>query len=168
MSPPSNGFMVEASAERPASWIKRRFYHPMVLGQLPSAQLSTCRPLIRAQKLRSILRRERLRRVSTRRAASPVSVFASAVAVGTSIKRLHQHRTVSRGVGDGRELFRRPYNGRLSLISSVLSTLRGDSKVTENRYGYPVLASGTCLTHCTHHQYSCGGDGGRKPRSKRR
>ena len=54
MSPPSNGFMVEASAERPASWIKRRFYHPMVLGQLPSAQLSTCRPLIRAQKLRSI------------------------------------------------------------------------------------------------------------------
>ena len=63
MSPPSNGFMVEASAERPASWIKRRFYHPMVMGQLPSAQLSTCRPLIRAQKLRSILRRERLRRL---------------------------------------------------------------------------------------------------------
>ena len=106
--------------------------------------------------------------VSTRRSASPVSVFASDVAVGMSIKRVHQHRTVSRGVGDGRELFRRPYNGRLSLISSVLSTLRGGSKVTENRYGYPVLASGTCPTHCTHNQYSWGGSGHRKPGSKRR
>ena len=66
-SAPSNGFSGAESAERPASWIKRRFYHPMVLGQLPSAQLSTCRPLIRAQKLRSILRRERLRRLDETR-----------------------------------------------------------------------------------------------------
>ena len=63
MSPSSNGFMVEASAERPASWIKRRFYHPMVLGQLPNAQVPTCRPPRRAQKLRTILRPERLRRL---------------------------------------------------------------------------------------------------------
>jgi hypothetical protein len=37
--------------------------------------------------------------------ASPVSVFASAVAVGMSIKRALQLHMVSHGVRDGRELF---------------------------------------------------------------
>ena len=41
------------SADRHCSWIKRRFYHPMVLGQLPNAQKPTCRLPRRAQKLRS-------------------------------------------------------------------------------------------------------------------
>ena len=40
------------SADRHCSWIKRRFYHPMVLGQLPNAQKPTCRLPRRAQKLR--------------------------------------------------------------------------------------------------------------------
>ena len=166
MSPPSNGFMVEASAERPASWIKRRFYHPMVLGQLPSAQLSTCRPLIRAQKLRSILRRERLFAVSTRRSESPVTFTESDVAVGMSISRVTQHRVMPDSAGDGRELFRWPWNGRLSVISPLLSTLRGGQKVTETVTYIRYLASGTCLTLCTHRQYTCGGGGDRKPRTK--
>ena len=167
MSPPSNGFMVEASAERPASWIKRRFYHPMVLGQLSSAQLSTCRPLIRAQKLRSILRRERLRRLDeTRCSVSPVTFTESDVAVGMSISRVAQHRVMSGSAGDGRELFRWPWNGRLSVISPLLSTLRGGQKVTETVTYARYLASGTCLTLCIHRQYTCGGGGDRKPRTK--
>ena len=57
-------------------------------------------------------------------------------------------------------------NGRLDLFSSLLSTLQGGPKVTENRYVYQVLASGTCLTLCTHRQYTYGGGGDRKPRTK--
>ena len=68
--------------------------------------------------------------------ASPVSVFASAVAVGMSIKRVHQHLTVSHGVGDGRELFRRPrmvaYHSFYPFLA--LGSRRGSQKVTEIRY----------------------------------
>ena len=84
--------------------------------------------------------------VSTRRAASPVTFTESDVAVGMSISRVPQHRMMSDSAGDGRELFRWPWNGRLSLIFSVLSTLRGGQKVTETVTYTRYLASGTCLT----------------------
>ena len=67
--------------------------------------------------------------------------------------------------------------GQLSVIgllsSPLLSTLalRGGQKVTEIvtyvRYYLRYLASGTCLTLCTHCHYSCGGGGDRKPRTKK-
>ena len=120
MSAPSNVFSGAASAERTASGIKRRFYHPMVMAQLPNAQLPTCRPPMRAQKLRTILRPNAFA-VSTRRSTSPVTFTVSAVAVGMSISRVPQHHVMSDGAGDGRELFRWPWNGRLTLIFSVLS-----------------------------------------------
>ena len=63
MSAPSNGFSGAASAERTASGIKRQLYHPMVMAQLPNAQLPTCRPPMRAQKLRTIPPAERLCRL---------------------------------------------------------------------------------------------------------
>ena len=106
--------------------------------------------------------------VSTRRSTSPVTFTVSAVAVGMSISRVTQHRVMSYSAGDGRELFRWPWNGRLSLIFSVLSTLRGGQKVTETVTYTRYLASGTCLTLCTHRQYTCGGGGHRKPHRKRR
>ena len=124
MSFPSNGFMVEALAERPASWIKRRFYHPMVLGQLPSAQLSMCRPLIRAQKLRSILRRERLRRLDET-LRKPRYLHR----VGCGGRNVDQPSTPalcdvrSYSAGDGCELFRWLWNGRLSVIYPTLGSL---------------------------------------------
>jgi hypothetical protein len=104
--------------------------------------------------------------VSTRRSASPVTFTVSAVAVGMSTSRVPQLHMTSDSAGDGRELFRWPWNGRLSLIFYVLSTLRGDQKVTETVTYTRYLASGTCLTLCTHHQYTCGGGGDRKPRTK--
>ena len=104
--------------------------------------------------------------VSTRRSASPVTFTESDVTVGMSISRVTQHRVMSYSAGDGRELFRWPWNGRLSLIFSVLSTLRGGQKVTETVTYTRYLASGTCLTLCTHRQYTCGGGGDRKPRTK--
>ena len=127
MSAPSNGFSGAASAERTALGIKRRFYHPMVMAQLPNAQLPTCRPPMRAQKLRrTIPPAERLWpfAVSTRRSTSPVTFTVSAVAVVMSISRVLQHHMISDGAGDGRELFRWPWNGRLSFMVSLLSTLR--------------------------------------------
>jgi len=76
--------------------------------------------------------------VSTRRSTSPVTFTVSAVAVGMSISRVPQHHMMSDGAGDGRELFRWPWNGRLSFMVSLLSTLRGGPKVTETRYVYQV------------------------------
>jgi hypothetical protein len=104
--------------------------------------------------------------VSTRRSASPVTFTVSAVAVGMSTSRVPQLRMTSDSAGDGRELFRWPWNGRLSLIFSVLSTLRGGQKVTEIVTCARYLASGMCLTLYTHRQYTCDGDGDRKPRTK--
>jgi hypothetical protein len=104
--------------------------------------------------------------VSARRSASPVTFTVSAVAVGMSTSRVPQLRMTSDSAGDGRELFRWPWNGRLSLIFSVLSTLRGGQKVTETVTYTRYLASGTCLTLCTHRQHTCGGGGDRKPRTK--
>ena len=54
----------------------------------------------------------------------PVTFTVSAVAVGMSISRVLQHHMISDGAGDGRELFRWPWNGRLSFIVSLFSTLR--------------------------------------------
>jgi hypothetical protein len=62
-STPSNGFSGAASAERPASWIKRRFYHRMVPGRLLNAQTPACRSLRLVQKLRTIPQSERIRRL---------------------------------------------------------------------------------------------------------
>jgi hypothetical protein len=90
----------------------------------------------------------------------------SAVAVGMSTSRVPQLSMTSDSAGDGRGLFRWPWNGRLSLIFSVLSTLRGGQKVTETVTYARYLASGTCVTLCTHRQYTCGGGGDRKPRTK--
>ena len=104
--------------------------------------------------------------VSTRRSASPGTFTVSAAAVGTSIGRPSQHRMMSDSVGDVQELFRWPYNGRLLLISSVLSTQRGGLKVTETVTYTRYLASGTYLTLCIHRQHTCGGDGDRKPCTK--
>ena len=103
---------------------------------------------------------------ATRRSESPVTFTESDVAVGMSISRVPQHRVMSDSAGDGRELFRWPWNGRLSVIFSLLSTLRGGQKVTETVTYTRYLASGTCLTLCTHRQYTCGGGGDRKPRTK--
>ena len=104
--------------------------------------------------------------VSTRRSASPVTFTVSAVAVGMSTSRVPQLRMTSDSAGDGRELFRWTWNGRLSLIFSVLSTLRGGQKVTETVTYTRYLASGTCLTLCTHRHHTRGGGGDRKPRTK--
>ena len=97
---------------------------------------------------------------------APLPFTESDVTVVMSISRVTQHRVMSDSAGDGRELFRWPRNGRLSLIFSVLSTLRGGQKVTETVTYTRYLASGTCLTLCTHCQYTCGGGGDRKPRTK--
>jgi hypothetical protein len=79
--------------------------------------------------------------VSTRRSASPVTFTESDVTVGMSISRVAQHRVMSYSAGDGRELFRWPWNGRLSLIFFVLSTLVSArwSKSNGNRYVYQVF-----------------------------
>ena len=60
----------------------------------------------------------------------------------------------------------REYDDSCTTIFSVLSTLRGGQKVTETVTYTRYLASGTCLTLCTHRQYTGGGGGDRKPRTK--
>ena len=154
MSAPSNSFSGAASAERTASGIKRRFYHPMVMAQLPNAQLPTCRPPMRAQKLRTIPPAERLCRLD---------------------ETLHEPRYLHRVGCGGRHVDQpstpaphdvRRCGGRslalpLAVERSVIlhclpfehSAMRSESNGKPLRIP-GILASGTCLTHCTYHQYT--------------
>ena len=97
---------------------------------------------------------------------SAVTVTVQAEAVGLRTNRLSHHRMMSGNVWDGCKLVRRSYYGRLHGFAHSRALARKGRNVTENRYLYQVLASGTCLTHHTYLQYSCGGGGDRKPRTK--